>query len=127
MKLIAAQEMGATTRVIAIIGSVLLLGLIVELVRRRKLKEEYSVVWVAAALVVLVLTVFAGLLYDLTDAIGAFAASSTLFLLGIVFAILVMLHMSVRISSLERKVTAVVQEVGIQNVEAEQEGEPRPE
>lgn len=122
----AAQEMSGTTRAIAVLGSLALMLTVIELVRRRKLKEEYTVLWVATALVVIVLTVFEGLLYGITDAIGAFAASSTLFLFGILFAVLVMLHMSVRISSLERKVTTLVQEFGIRGAEQQEAGQ-RPE
>ena len=125
--ILAAQEMSGTTRAIAIAGSLLLLLTVVELVRQRKLKEEYTVLWVATASVVIVLTVFEELLYGITDQIGAFAASSTLFLFGILFAVLVMLHMSVRISSLERKVTLLVQEFGIRGAEQPEEVGQRPE
>jgi len=36
-------------RIVAIVGSVALLLFIIELVRRRRLKEEYSVLWVTTA------------------------------------------------------------------------------
>ena len=74
------------TRVIAIVGALLLLLLIVDLVRRRRLKEEYSVLWVITALVLLVLATWYGLLQRITNAIGGVADSSTLFFFGLLFA-----------------------------------------
>ena len=48
-------------QVVALIISVALLVLTVELVRRRKLREEYSVLWVLTSITVFVLAVW----YDL--------------------------------------------------------------
>lgn len=105
------------TRIIAIAGSVALLFFIVELVRRRRLKEEYSVLWTLTALTLLVFSVFPDLLNVLTRAIGAVFASSTLFFVALVFVMLMLLHFSVRISNLERNLTALVQELGLMTVE----------
>lgn len=105
------------TRAIAIIGSIMLLGFVIELVRRRRMKEEYSVLWSLTALTLLVMAVVPSLLNTLTTAIGAVLASSTLFFTGLIFALLMLLHFSVRISSLERNLTALVQELGLMSVE----------
>ena len=104
------------TRVVASAVALLLLFLIVELVRRRRLKEEYSILWVTTAVVILVLAAWYEPLRWVTDAIGAVAESSTLFFFGLVFAFLLLLHFSVRISALERKLTALVQEIGLLRV-----------
>ena len=90
-----------------------LLLFIVELVRRRRLKEEYSVLWVTTAVVIFILAAWYQPLRWVSDAIGAVADSSTLFFFGLVFAFLMLLHFSVRISSLERQLTALVQEIGL--------------
>jgi hypothetical protein len=100
-------------RIIAIAGSLLLLLLIVDLVRRRRLKEEYSVVWVLTSLCLLLLAVWYDLLRKITAAIGGVADSSTLFFFGLLFVFLMLLHFSVRVSAQERRLTALVQEVGL--------------
>jgi hypothetical protein len=105
------------TRVIAIVGSVALLVGVIELVRRRRMKEEYSVLWTLTSLTLLVMAIVPDLLSTLTTAIGAVLASSTLFFTGLIFALLMLLHFSVRISSLERSLTALVQELGLMTVE----------
>ena len=117
------------TRIIAITGSLFILGLIVELVRRRRLKEEYSLLWILTALVLLVFSVWYGLLLKVTDLIGAVLPSSTLFFFGLMFVLLMLLHFSVRVSSLERRMTALVQEIGLLTVDdprTEPHAEDRP-
>jgi hypothetical protein len=114
------------TRIAAIVGTVLLLAFIVELVRRRRLKEEYSVLWVLTALALLVLSIWYGLLLEITSLIGAVLPSSTLFLCGLIFALALLLHFSVRVSQLERQVTLLVQELGLLRVLDPQEEADKP-
>src|SRR5207249_3295509 len=84
-----------------------------------RLKEEYSLLWIVTAVVLLVLSLWYGLLLDITDLVGAVLPSSTLFFFGLVFVILLLLHFSVRISLLERRITSLVQELGLLTVERE--------
>jgi hypothetical protein len=100
-------------RVVAIVGSVALLLFIIELVRRRRLKEEYSVLWVTTALVLCVLAAWGGLLGSLTHAIGAVSQGSTLYFFGLIFALLLLLHFSVRVSDLERRLVSMTQEIAL--------------
>jgi hypothetical protein len=100
-------------RIVAIAGSVTLLIFIVELVRRRRLKEEYSVLWVATALVLLLLAVWGGLLHNLAHFIGADSQASTLYFFGLLFVVFLLLHFSVRVSNLERRVIVLVQEIAL--------------
>ncbi len=100
-------------RIIAIVGSLGLLLFIIELVRRHRLKEEYSVLWVTTAVVLLLLAVWSGLLRSLTHAIGAISQASTLYFFGLIFVIFLLLHFSVRVSQLEKRVTAMIQEVAL--------------
>ncbi len=105
------------TRLLAVAGSLILLLLIVDLVRRRKLKEEYSVLWVGAAVGLLIMASWVQLLTWITTAIGGVTLSSTIFFFALLFVFLVLLHYSVRISSMERRMTALVQEMGLVGVE----------
>jgi hypothetical protein len=109
------------TRILAVASSVGMLLLVIELVRRRRLKEEYSVLWVLTALVLLVLSLWYPLLLKITEVVGAVMPSSTLFFFGLVFALLMLLHFSVRVSSMERRVTTLVQELGLLTVMGERE------
>jgi hypothetical protein len=110
--------MDPKTRVLAVAGALAMLVVVIELVRRRRLKEEYSVLWVLTSLVLLVLAVWYELLLGITSAIGAVLPTSTLFFFGLIFALLMLLHFSVRVSALERRVTMLVQEVALMSVES---------
>jgi len=100
-------------RLITIAGAVVILMLIIELVRRRKLKEEYSLLWVFTAGIIVVLSIWYSLLVKLTHLIGGTVPSSTLFFFGLIFVTSLLLHFSVRISLLERRITSLVQEIGL--------------
>lgn len=104
------------TRLLAIAGSLILLLIIIDLVRRRKLKEEYSILWVAASLVLLIMAAWYQLLGWITTAIGGVALSSTLFFFALLFAFFMLLHYSVRISLIDRRMTALIQEMGLAGV-----------
>jgi hypothetical protein len=109
--------MDVRIRILTIGGAFAILLMVIELVRRRKLKEEYSVLWVFTAVFILLVSVWFSLLSKVTEAIGAISPASTLFFFGLLFCLVLLLHFSVRISSLERRLTALVQEVGLLSVE----------
>jgi uncharacterized damage-inducible protein DinB len=71
-------------------------GLVVELVRRRKLREEYAWVWLAVALVLLALALNDSFLFTLSRWIGSATSTSTLFFGTLVFLLLLSLQFSVR-------------------------------
>lgn len=112
--------MTTNLKIVAIVSSVLMFAVVIELVRRRRLKEEYSLLWIITSLILLVLSIWYGLLVKITKLIGGVLPSSTLFFFGLVFALLVLLHFSVRISELERRVTLLVQEIGLLGVQREE-------
>jgi hypothetical protein len=109
----AAGKISTNLRIIAIAGSLALLLFIIELVRRRRLKEEYSVLWVATAVLLLLLAAFGGLLRGFTNAIGASSQASTLYFFGLIFVVFLLLHFSLRVSALERRVIVLLQEIAL--------------
>ena len=110
------------TRLVALVGSLFALLFVLEMVRRRRLKEEYSLLWVLTAVALIVLAAWYDLLVQITDWIGGVAPSSTLFFFGLIFVFAMLLHFSVRVSMLERRITALVQELGLMSVT--EAGEP---
>ncbi|MDD3225580.1 MAG: DUF2304 domain-containing protein [Clostridium sp.] len=100
-------------KVLAVTVSIIILITIIDLVRKRKLREEFSWLWIATGVVILVLAIWYQLLEYITVFIGAVLPVSTLFFFGIVFLILISLHFSVKISELTTKVKDVSQRVAI--------------
>ncbi len=114
-------------RIVAIVGSVALLLFIIELVRRRRLKEEYSILWVTTAIVLCLLAAWGGLLTSITSAIGAVSQGSTLYFFGLIFALFLLLHFSVRVSDLERRVISMIQEIALLGEQDHDEDDRAPE
>ncbi len=105
--------MSTHQRIVAAIFALTLLVTIVELVRRRKLKEEYSWLWILAGLSALVIGLNYTVLEWLTKLIGAGFTSSALFFLGIFFVLALCLQFSVKISKLENQVKNLVQTIAL--------------
>jgi hypothetical protein len=100
-------------RFLALILSVVLVVLIIELVRRRKLREEYSWLWLSLSVMMFILALWPDLLDFITDLIGAVLSTSTLFFFALVFLILINIQFSVEISSLRNQVKNLAQQLAI--------------
>jgi hypothetical protein len=86
---------------------------IIELVRRRKLQEEYSWFWLMTGSALFVLALKYDWLVAITRFIGAGFPTSTLFFLGIIFLILVSLHFSIVLSHFSSQIKNLSQEVAL--------------
>ena len=104
-------------RIIAILICILLVAYVFELVRRRHLSEEYSMGWLVAGCLMLILSVSEGVLVWISNLVGATLFTSTLFFFGLVFLVTICLHFSIRISSLTNQVRTSTQHMGILNSE----------
>jgi hypothetical protein len=106
------------------VAVVLLLG-IVELVRRRRLRVEYSWLWLASGATPIVLILRYDLLIALTGLVGAVIPTSTLFFLCILYLALLSLDYAVRLSELTRQVKELAQELALlKSAREEAGGEP---
>ncbi len=100
-------------QLVSVLGSLFLLLLILELVRRSKLAEEYSLLWIATGAVLLLLSIWRGLLHRFAELVGIFYPPSALFLIGMIFILLLILHFSVIVSRLSRKNRELAQQVAL--------------
>ena len=98
------QKIAALSLVILILVSV------VELVRRRKLRAEYSFLWLTTTLIMLIFVIRYDWLVALTYFIGVVAPTSTIFFLGLLFLVAINIHFSVQISKLSNRVKNLGQE-----------------
>lgn len=100
-------------KIFAIIASILLMLLVVELVRRRRLREEYSWLWVLTGGVIILLVVWYDLLLFITHLIGAVAPTTTLFIFGLLFLMIISLNYSIQISRLSHQVKEMAQQLAL--------------
>lgn len=106
-----------TYQILSIVGSIFILLMLVELVRRRKLKENYSLLWFGISIVFLVFSVWPDLLLYLASLLGIEYAPSALFLILIVSLYLLSIHFSVVISELSEKIKNLSQKIGLLDLE----------
>ncbi|SRR4030065_1241418 len=100
-------------QIFAILFSIGLFAGIVDLIRRGMLKEQYSLLWLMAAVILLVLSVWRELLDKIALTIGVAYPPSLLFLVVFLFLLLIVLHFSVIISELSEKNKRLSQELAI--------------
>jgi hypothetical protein len=98
---------------IAIAVSAFLLLAVLELVRRRKLSEEYSLVWIAVALGLVALSVRRDVLDAAARRLGVYYPPALLLLGLIVFVFASALYFSVVMSRQRRQIERLVEELAI--------------
>lgn len=100
-------------KIFAIIVIILMFITIIYLVKERKLREEYSWLWLITGTILLILVFYYDILLFITKLIGAVVPTSTLFLFGIVFLIFLSLHFAIKISYLYNQVKNLAQKVSL--------------
>jgi hypothetical protein len=114
--------MFSQVQTVSVLGSLLLLLVVLELVRKGRLAEEFSLLWILTAVVLLVLSIWRGLLDLLARAVGIFYPPSALFLVGFGFMLLLILHFSVIVSRLSRRNRELAQALALLREEMEASG-----
>lgn len=111
----------------AALASVALLGVVIELIRGRKLRERYALLWLATAGVILVFAVWRSGLHQLSGALGIAYPPNALFALAMLFVIVLLLHYSTVISKLSDRSTTLAQRLALMEDRLrELEGQPKP-
>jgi hypothetical protein len=100
-------------QIVSIAGSVLILGIIVELVRRRRLRVEYSILWLLAASSLIVLSVFREGLERFGQLVGVHYAPAAIFLAALVFGVLLFVHLTTVITKLADQNVRLAQRIAL--------------
>lgn len=114
----------AQTRILAAILAIAFMFWILELIRRDKLQERYSVIWFVAGLGMLAGAAFPGLLELVADAMGVRDTNVALFSIVLFFLLGLALNFSVIMSRQAAQITRLAQERALEGVRT-QEGEER--
>lgn len=106
--------MDTKLRLIAILSSGVLLVVLLELVRRRRLLERYALLWLFSASVLLALSLWSGLLGWLaTDVLGIKYAPNALFAVAFGFVLVLLLHFSLAVSRLSDQSKVLAQRLAL--------------
>lgn len=106
-------------QIIGIIGSLFLLFLVFELIRRGKLKIEFSLLWFFMSVLFLLVSIFRGLLDKFSYMVGIGYPPSALFLILLIGMIMILIHFSTVISNLKEAKKTLIQKIGLLEIEVE--------
>lgn len=95
----------------------LLLLFILNQVRRKNIREEYALLWILSAVVLLLSAIFIKSVERLSHLIGIYYPPAFLFLVAIVIVLVLQFHFSTVISTLREQNKNLTQDLG--NLEAE--------
>lgn len=107
-------------QVFSLVVCFLVFAFTVNMVRRQKLREEYSVLWIGTSLLMFILVLKYDLLVAITDLIGAGLPTTTLFLCANLFLILIAMQFSFRISRHSDQIKNLAQENALLKAELNQ-------
>jgi hypothetical protein len=105
--------MQVRVQIVSILLGVILLGVIFQLIRKNRLQEKYALLWISSAAIVLLLSVWRGLLESFASWVGIFYAPSALFLVALFCGMVIALHFSIVISDLSKQNKTLVQEIAL--------------
>ncbi|WP_260845801.1 DUF2304 domain-containing protein [Paenibacillus sp. Y412MC10] len=102
-------------------------GTILYLIRKRRLREQYALLWLLMSVIMMALSLFPSLLDEVAQRIHIYYAPSLLYLLSVVAVLFILLHLTMAVSTLTHRVIVLTQTLGlqeqrIQKLEAQAEG-----
>ena len=121
-------NLSTQTRVLAVVLAALFIAVILELVRRHRLQERYTVVWLtAAAAMALGAIIPDQTIGSLTRLLGVSDTNVALFSLVILALLALALHLTVVVSRQSEQITRLAQDLAIERAEREHGGATSPD
>ncbi len=108
-------------QIFSILASVSLLFLVLYLIYKHKLKEQYAFLWMVLAVGILLSAIFSGALGEIASFFGVYYAPSLLFVFAFLIVLLVLIQMSVVISKLKDNMKKLTQEMALLKKKMENE------
>ena len=113
-------DMSAAAHVLVIVLAAAVIAFIVVLVRNRRLRAKYSVLWFSIGLGLAVLAIFPDLLVWVSDRFGIDYPPATFMLLALSFLLVLVLHFSWELSRLEDRTRTLAEEYALLRLELEE-------
>ncbi len=100
--------------------SFFILLIIFELIRRKKIKEKYALVWIALFVSFIAICLYFPIVVWVSDLLGIQTPSNTLFFLGMIFSLLIILSLTVIVSILSNRIRLLAQKLALLEFELNQ-------
>lgn len=106
--------------IFSIIVAGLVMLVVLEMLRRRRLREKYAVLWLAIAVATVVAAAWPEVVYAVSGVVGVDTPSNLLFLVAIAVSFLVALQLSSEVGRLEEESRTLAEEVGMLRLQVEE-------
>lgn len=112
--------MNPRVQIIAVVSALIFAVFILQLVRKRCLREEYSLLWLTSIIIIAIIAFHRSMIITIADLLGVAYAPSAIFIVAFVVGFLLVLHFSVAISRLLERDKRLTQEIGLLRLELEE-------
>ncbi|MFZ0042171.1 MAG: DUF2304 domain-containing protein [Solirubrobacteraceae bacterium] len=119
---LGGSEIHLAAQLAAIAFALIVFAVVFEMVRRRYLRERYAILWLAAALVLLILAAWTQLLESISHAVGIATPSNAFFVIAFAFLLLLLLHFSSVVSRLADETRVLAQRIALLEQDRRTEG-----
>jgi hypothetical protein len=103
----------STIEVFSIVGSIIVLTMVALLIRRRRLREEYSILWFISSVFLIVLSLRRDFLEQAAALLGIAYPPSLLLLGGLILGFLLSMHFSIALTRLSEQNKILAQELAL--------------
>lgn len=101
--------MSIELRVFLLVGIAIYLGIIISLLKKRKLNLKYTLIWLFAAVVMLVATLFPQIVGEVANFVGVETPSNFVFVLEGLFVLMILLSLTTIVSHNNDRIYRLVQ------------------
>ncbi|ASD22015.1 MULTISPECIES: DUF2304 domain-containing protein [Cryobacterium] len=108
--------MSFSTYIIGVLAALATLGVVIEMLRRRRLRERHALWWVIAGLLALVISVFPDTLIWAAARFGVDVPTNLVFFVSIAVLFLVCIQHSAELTDLESKTRTLVEMSALQDL-----------
>ena len=105
--------MSLQARLIIIFLSISLLFFVLNLIRKRKMKIEYSILWIIVVFIIFIMSIWQPIADQLAFLLGISYPPGLFFSIAIFFLFVILLHFSVEVSKLKEQNQTLTQELAI--------------
>lgn len=103
--------MTVTAYILGIVAALLTLGVVIEMMRRKRMRERHAIWWLLAGVLALIIGIFPGILDWAAGILGIGAPVNLVFFVSIAVLFLVCIQHSSELTTLEDKTRTLAEEV----------------
>ena len=105
--------------ILGLVGSLVTLGVLFEMLRRRHLREKYAVFWAVVALFTLLVAVFPAVLTWLAELVGVAVPANLLFFIASMVLLVISIQHSHELGRMEDRTRTLAEEVALLRMRVE--------